>query len=63
VIRILNIDDHTIVHRGLRQIVAEEPDLVVGGEARTSHDGLALRLFCGLPDRDILGRSPHTRMC
>ena len=41
-IRILIIDDHTIVHRGLRQIVAEEPDIVVTGEARTGHEGLEL---------------------
>jgi two-component system invasion response regulator UvrY len=40
-IRILIIDDHTIVHRGLRQIVSEEPDMVVAGEARTGQEGLA----------------------
>ncbi len=41
-IRILIVDDHTIVHRGLRQIVAEESDMVVAGEARTGQEGLAL---------------------
>ncbi len=41
-IRILIIDDHTIVQRGLRQIVAGEPDMVVAGEARTGPEGLAL---------------------
>ncbi len=41
-IRILIVDDHTIVHRGLRQIVAEEPDMVVAGEARNGQEGLAL---------------------
>ncbi len=41
-IRILIIDDHTIVQRGLQQIVAGEPDMVVAGEARTGPEGLAL---------------------
>jgi two-component system invasion response regulator UvrY len=41
-IRILVIDDHIIVHRGLRQIVGEEPDMMVAGEARSSLDGLSL---------------------
>jgi two-component system invasion response regulator UvrY len=41
-IRILVIDDHIIVHRGLRQIVGEEPDMMVAGEARSSLEGLSL---------------------
>jgi len=41
-IRILVIDDHIIVHRGLREIVAEEPDMVVAGEARSGVEGLSL---------------------
>ncbi len=43
-IRILIIDDHAIVHRGLRQIVAEEPDMMVTGEASTGQEGLALAM-------------------
>jgi two-component system invasion response regulator UvrY len=43
-IRILIIDDHSIVHRGLRQIVAEESDVMVAGEARTGQEGLALAM-------------------
>ena len=41
-IRILVADDHGIVHRGLRQIVAEQPDMTVAGEARTGQEALAL---------------------
>ena len=41
-IRILIADDHAIVHRGLKQIVADEPDMVVAGEAKTGHEALML---------------------
>jgi len=41
-IRILIADDHDIVHRGLKQIVADEPDMVVAGEAKTGHEALML---------------------
>jgi two-component system invasion response regulator UvrY len=36
-VRVLIVDDHAIVREGLKQILAETPDLVVAGEAR---DGL-----------------------
>lgn len=39
-VRILIADDHPIVRRGLKQILAEEPDLTVGGEAQTSQEVL-----------------------
>jgi DNA-binding NarL/FixJ family response regulator len=32
-IKVLIADDHTVVRRGIKQIVAETPDIVVGGEA------------------------------
>ena len=32
-IKVLIADDHAIVRRGLKQIVAETDDIVVGGEA------------------------------
>jgi DNA-binding NarL/FixJ family response regulator len=41
VIRLLVADDHAIVRRGLRQIVAEAPDLSVAGEAATADEVLA----------------------
>ena len=43
-IRILIADDHIIVHRGLKQIVGEEPDMAVVGEALNAQEMLALVL-------------------
>jgi two-component system invasion response regulator UvrY len=34
-IKVLVADDHSVVRRGLRQILAETPDILVGGEAAT----------------------------
>jgi two-component system, NarL family, invasion response regulator UvrY len=34
-IKVLIADDHSVVRRGLRQILAETPDILVGGEAST----------------------------
>ncbi len=39
-IRILIADDHAVVREGLRQIIAKQPDLVVGGEAASGADVL-----------------------
>jgi len=41
-IRILVADDHAIVRRGLRQIVADESDMQVVGEAQTTQEILDL---------------------
>lgn len=41
-IRILIADDHVVVHRGLRQILGDEPDMSVVGEALNAHEVLAL---------------------
>jgi DNA-binding NarL/FixJ family response regulator len=40
-IRILIVDDHAIVRRGLIQIVAEEADMIVVGEAGNAEEMLA----------------------
>ncbi|MEO8348827.1 MAG: response regulator transcription factor [Acidobacteriota bacterium] len=40
--RILIVDDHPIVRDGLKQILAETEDLVVGAEAGNADDALAL---------------------
>jgi len=37
-IKILIADDHAVVRRGLKQIVAETPDMTVGGEARNGQE-------------------------
>jgi two-component system invasion response regulator UvrY len=41
-IKVLIADDHAVVRRGLRQILAETTDIVVGGEAAAAHDVLRL---------------------
>jgi len=41
-IKILIADDHAIVRRGLTQIVSEEPDMVVAGEAQNEEEVLSL---------------------
>jgi two-component system invasion response regulator UvrY len=42
VIRVLIADDHAVVRRGLRQILAETPDILVDGEASGQADLLEL---------------------
>ena len=37
-IKILIVDDHAIVREGLKQIVAEENDMVVSGEAKDASE-------------------------
>lgn len=44
-IRVLIVDDHPVIRRGLREIVTEDPDIVVGGEASSS--GEAIRAVTG----------------
>ena len=41
-IKVLVADDHAVVRRGLRQILTEAPDIIVGGEAATRADVLRL---------------------
>ncbi len=40
VIRVLLVDDHTIVRKGLRSLLAEEDDIRVVGEAEDGHDAI-----------------------
>jgi DNA-binding NarL/FixJ family response regulator len=42
VIKVLVADDHAIVRRGLRQILAETQDILVGGEAATAQEVMRL---------------------
>jgi len=42
VIRILIADDHGVVRKGLKLIVAENPDMVVAGEAASGQEALGL---------------------
>jgi len=41
-IKILIADDHAIVRRGLKQIVSEQPDMIVGGEAENAREVLEM---------------------
>lgn len=40
-IKVLIADDHAILRAGLKQILSETPDIVVGGEAANGHETLA----------------------
>jgi two-component system, NarL family, invasion response regulator UvrY len=42
VLKILIVDDHAVVRAGLKQILAETPDLEVSGEAATSREALQM---------------------
>jgi two-component system invasion response regulator UvrY len=41
-LRILIVDDHPIVRRGLKQILCDEPDIAIVGEAQSSNEALDL---------------------
>jgi two-component system invasion response regulator UvrY len=41
-IKVLVADDHAVVRRGLRQILAETSDIMIGGEAATTAEALRL---------------------
>lgn len=62
-IRILIVDDHAIVREGLKQILSDDENLVVDGEAENASDAIRLArekdfdlvlLDISLPDRDGL---------
>ena len=75
-IKILVVDDHAIVRQGLKQILADTPDLVVAGEASTGQEALekvrtgewdVVVLDIALPDRSGLSvleeiKSQHPRL-
>jgi two-component system, NarL family, invasion response regulator UvrY len=42
VIRVLVCDDHTIVRQGIKQILADAPDIALAGEAANAPDAVAL---------------------
>jgi len=54
-IRVLIADDHAVVREGLKQIVAENPDMAVAGEAATGHEVLEFvrRQACDLVLLDL----------
>jgi two-component system invasion response regulator UvrY len=54
-IRVLIADDHAVVRQGLKQIVSENPDMTVAGEAANGHEVLdfARRYDCDLVLLDL----------
>ena len=72
-IRILVVDDHAIVRAGLKQFIANEPDMRVAGEAETGTQAIAMIaeadwdiviLDISMPDQngvDTLRRIKHLR--
>lgn len=44
VIRVVVADDHKVVRAGIRELLADEPDIEVVGEARNGHEAVALVL-------------------
>ncbi len=54
-IKILIVDDHSIVRKGLMQLINEEPDLVVCAEAENAAQGLEAieKQQVGIHDRVI----------
>ena len=43
-IRVVIADDHTVVRKGIRDLLADEDDLTVVGEARTGQEAVDLAL-------------------
>ena len=43
-IKVLLADDHVLVRKGLRRLIAEAPDMIVTGEASTGQEALRLVL-------------------
>jgi len=54
-IRIITVDDHAVVRRGLKQIIEEEPDMRVVDEAGNGHDAISIirRTACDMVILDI----------
>ncbi len=58
-LRIVIVDDHPIVRKGLTQIINDEPDMTVCGESDTAAGGLA-RILADRPDVAIVDLSLGT---
>ena len=75
-ISVLLVDDHSLVRRGFRRILEDEPDIEVTGEASDGPEAIRLAqelqpkvivMDCAMPGmnglqatREILGRNPQT---
>jgi len=54
-IKVIIVDDHPVVRRGLRQIIEDEPDMEVAGEAKNAGECFSLvrKMECSLVLLDI----------
>ena len=54
-IKVIIVDDHPVVRRGLKQIIEDEPDMEVAGEAKTAGECFSLvrKMECSLVLLDI----------
>ena len=54
-IKVIIVDDHPVVRRGLRQIIEDEPDMEVAGEAKNAEECFSLvrKMNCALVLLDI----------
>ena len=43
-IRVITVDDHPVVRRGLKQIIAAEQDMQVVGEAENAREALRVKV-------------------
>ncbi|HLB86935.1 MAG TPA: response regulator transcription factor, partial [Terriglobales bacterium] len=75
-ISVLLVDDHSLVRRGFRRILEDEPDIVVAGEASDGPEAIRLAqdlrprvivMDCAMPGmsglqatRQILAKYPQT---
>ena len=46
-ISVLLVDDHSLVRRGFRRMLEDEPDIVVVGEAGDGEEAVKLARNCG----------------
>jgi len=53
-VRVLIVDDHAIFRAGLKQIIADESDLEVAGEAGNAQDAIELARGAGRGDVMLL---------
>lgn len=55
-LRIVIVDDHPIVRKGLSELIGQEPDMVVCGESETAEGGLT-RILADQPDVAVVDLS------
>ncbi len=62
-IRVIVADDHAVVREGLKQIVAEVPDMTVVAEAATGDETLAARVGSRICPGCGVRSAPGVQVC